>query len=674
MGIDTEIESLKIALTEHNYRYYVLDDPSVPDAEYDRLFRRLQQIESEHPELITSDSPTQRVGDRPLAGFEQVTHYQQMLSLGNAFNSEELGDFVRRVQDRLDTTSNIKFACEPKLDGIAVSLLYEEGELTRAATRGDGQTGEDITANVRTIQSVPLRLRGGGHPSILEVRGEIIMTRDGFESYNARAVENGEKPFLNPRNAAAGSLRQLDSRITSFRPLDIYCYAVGHVDGGQLADTQEGRLLQMRDWGFRVNQEIRFAANTDEMIQYHSGILERRNDLGYEIDGVVYKVDSIDQQNRLGQVSRAPRWAIAFKFPAQEEMTQVKDIEFQVGRTGSITPVARLEPVHVGGVTVSNATLHNMDEVERMDVHIGDTVVIHRAGDVIPKIARVIEDQRPDDARRVTLPAACPVCGSDVIRPEDEAVARCTGGLFCQAQIKASMKHFASRGAMDIDGLGDKLVEQMVDQGLVKDISDLYSLQVEQIAAMDRMGGKSAENLVRALEASKDTTLQKFLYGLGIREVGEATALNLSRELGSIDAIEAADIDRLQEVTDVGPIVARHIVTFFTQPHNLEVVQKLLDAGICWPAVEVSARESEKPLEGRTYVLTGTLSTMGRNEAKVYLQDLGATVSGSVSAKTFALVAGENAGSKLTKAESFGIPVLDEENLIDLLKEFGVLT
>ena len=672
MELVEEVRSLRESLIEHNYQYYVMDDPTVPDSEYDRLFKRLTEIESERPELVTPDSPTQRVGDVPLEGFSQVAHHQPMLSLGNAFNDQDLEDFVRRVLDRISNPGPIGFACEPKLDGIAVSLLYERGIFSRAATRGDGQTGEDITANVRTISSVPLRLRGSGHPLMMEVRGEIIMTRSGFDKYNAAALERGDKPFVNPRNAAAGSLRQLDSRITASRPLDIYCYAVGHVDQGSLAETQQGRLQQLRDWGFRVNPEIRFAANPTEMIAYHADILQRRNDLGYEIDGVVYKVDSLEMQSRLGQVSRAPRWAIAYKFPAQEEMTTVNDVEFQVGRTGSITPVARLEPVHVGGVTVSNATLHNMDEVERMDVRVGDTVVIHRAGDVIPKIVRVLADRRPPDARRITLPDVCPVCGSEVLRPEDEAVARCTGGLFCQAQTKASVKHFASRGAMDIDGLGDKLVEQMVDLGLIQTIADLYDLKVEDIASMDRMGGKSAANLIEAIETSKETTLQRFLYGLGIREVGEATALNLARELGTIGRIQSADEDQLQTVTEVGPIVTRHIVAFFSQQHNRDVIERLVNAGVNWPVTEPSAEITEQPLQGRTFVLTGTLSTMGRNDAKAFLQTLGATVSGSVSKSTSTVVAGENAGSKLVKAEALGVPIIDEESLIALLKEYGV--
>ncbi len=667
-----EIKQLRNELQAHNYRYYVLDDPSVPDAAYDRLYRRLADLERQHPQLITPDSPTQRVGDRPLDAFVQVDHYQPMLSLGNAFNEEDLEEFDRRARDRLAIDTAIRYACEPKLDGIAVSLVYEAGMFVRAATRGDGRTGEDITANIRTVKAVPLQMRGTGYPALIEVRGEVLMTKDGFDRLNAAARERGDKVFVNPRNAAAGSLRQLDTRITASRPLDIYCYATGHVEGGALSDTHEERLNQLRGWGFRVNPEVRFAACIADMTGYHKTILARRDKLPYEIDGVVFKVDRIDWQSRLGQVSRAPRWAIAYKFPAQEEITRVNGIEFQVGRTGAVTPVARLEPVYVGGVTVSNATLHNMDEMERLDVHVGDTVVVRRAGDVIPQIVRVLEERRPKDAVKAVLPAVCPICGSEIIRPEDEAAARCSGGLICPAQIKAAIKHFASRGAMDIDGLGDKLVEQMVNQGLIRTMVDLYALDQEEIASMARMGGKSAANLRNALENSKETTLQRFLFGLGIREVGEATALNLATAMKSLDRIREADLETLHNVSDVGPIVAQHIYSFFRQAHNAAVVEGLMAAGIHWPdAPEEAASPDARPLQGQTYVLTGTMETMTRDEAKVRLQQLGATVSSSVSKSTHCVVAGEKAGSKLTKATALGIPVMDEEALTKMLKRHG---
>lgn len=669
--IKQQIDQLREQLREHNYLYYVLDEPSIPDVEYDRLFQQLKQLETAHPELISSDSPTQRVGAQPLAAFQQVQHRIPMLSLDNVFNEEELIAFDRRIRERLNVEGEIQYVCEPKLDGLAVSLLYENGVLVQAATRGDGQTGEDITMNIRTIESIPLRLRGDDYPQILEVRGEVFMPKAGFNRLNEKAIERGEKTFANPRNAAAGSLRQLDSSITRQRPLDMYCYSVGYVEGGDLADTHHGNLMRLKGWGMRVNPEIEVASGANELQSYHDRILAKRNALEYEIDGIVYKVNDLKLQRELGFVSRAPRWATAHKFPAQEELTTLLGVEFQVGRTGAITPVARLQPVFVGGVTVSNATLHNMDEVARMDVRIGDTVIVHRAGDVIPKVVKVVLERRPNDAEPVLMPSVCPVCGSDITKAEGEAVARCSGGLFCQAQVKEAIKHFASRKAMDVDGLGDKLVEQMVDQGLIAHVSDLYRLKAEQLAAMERMGDKSAHNLITALENSKSTTLPRFLFALGIREVGEATALNLANYFGNLAALKQADADTLQQVPDVGPIVANHIAAFFQQDHNLEIIDALLAAGVHWQEQQAVDRDS-LPLAGKTYVLTGTLTQMTRDEAKQYLLDLGAKVSGSVSKKSDAVVAGEKAGSKLSKAESLGVPVLDETAFIQLLQEHGI--
>lgn len=670
-SVQAQIEKLRNELREHNYRYYVLDDPSVPDAEYDRLFHQLKKLEQEHPNLITSDSPTQRVGDKPLSVFTQVQHRIPMLSLDNVFSEEELIAFDQRIRERLKREAEIEYVCEPKLDGLAVSLMYENGVLIQAATRGDGQTGEDITQNIRTIDSIPLKLRGSDYPQILEVRGEVFMPKKGFENLNKAAAERGEKTFANPRNAAAGSLRQLDSRVTAKRPLDMYCYSVGYVEGGELAPTHYENLQLLKQWGLKVNGEIQLAVSAKELQRYHDKILQKRDQLKYEIDGLVYKVNDLQLQQQLGFVSRAPRWATAHKFPAQEELTKLIGVEFQVGRTGAITPVARLEPVFVGGVTVSNATLHNMDEVQRMDVRVGDTVVVHRAGDVIPKVVKVVLERRPENTQPVTMLQACPVCQSAIVKPEGEAVARCSGGLFCQAQVKEAIKHFASRKAMDIDGLGDKLVEQMVDQGLINHVSDLYKLKAEQIASMERMGEKSAQNLIEALQQSKNTTLPRFLFALGIREVGEATALNLANYFGSIEKIQQADAEALQDVPDVGPIVANHIATFFQQSHNLEIIEALINAGVNWPDIEV-VDKADLPLDGKTYVLTGTLSKMGRDDAKQYLQQLGAKVSGSVSKKSDAVVAGEKAGSKLAKAESLGILVLNEEAFIDMLNEYGI--
>jgi len=668
-----EIESLRQQLNEHNYRYYVLDDPSVPDAEYDRLMVRLRELESLHPELIIPESPTQRVGSAPQSAFATVVHEVPMLSLDNAFTPEDMRDFDRRVRERLGDLlpqtdlldpPAVEYTCEPKLDGIAVSLLYENGQLVRGATRGDGFSGEDITENVRTVPSIPLRLRGEGWPSVLEVRGEIYMPKASFEKLNAKAREQGERTFVNPRNAAAGSLRQLDPRVTASRALEMCCYGVGRVDGVQFSRHSEV-LERLNQWGLRINRESRVVKGVEACLDYYQNLGARRNDLSYEIDGIVFKVNELALQRELGFVSRAPRWAIAHKFPAQEEMTQVLDVEFQVGRTGAVTPVARLQPVFVGGVTVSNATLHNMDEIRRLDLHQGDWVIIRRAGDVIPQVVRVLAERRPDDARSISLPQYCPVCGSDVMQAEGEVVARCSGGLVCAAQQKEAIKHFASRRAMDIDGLGDKLVDALVERGLIANVADLYRLEATTVASLVRMGDKSADNLIRAIDKSRSTELQRFIYALGIREVGEATARTLAHHFGSLDALMAASEESLQQVPDVGPIVANHLYTFFQQADNLDTIAQLRELGVHWQ--DVTSRAQSDQLAGKTFVITGTLSQMTREEAKAALQALGAKVAGSVSAKTSYLVAGENAGSKLTNAQQLGVPILDEGALQQLL-------
>lgn len=674
---EKKINSLHEKLHYHNHRYYVLDDPEIPDSEYDKLFRELQAIEEKYPEAITPDSPTQRVGGQPLDGFKQVKHLIPMLSLGNAFTEEEVAAFEKRLIDRLDADidgdgdesdaiEQLEYTVEPKLDGLAVSLLYENGILTQGATRGDGETGENITENVRTINSIPLKLSGTSIPEKLEVRGEIYMPKASFEALNKKARKEDEKTFVNPRNAAAGSMRQLDSRITASRNLAMYCYATGLIEGSDLPNTHSAAMQQLKDWGFRICPDIKVVQGAKGCIQYYEEIQEKREKLSYEIDGVVYKVNQLSLQKQLGFVSRAPRWAIAHKFPAQEEMTRLKEVEFQVGRTGALTPVARLEPVFVGGVTVTNATLHNMDEIQRKDVRIGDMVIVRRAGDVIPEVARVVPNKRPENAEVITMPEKCPVCESLVEQIEGEAASRCTGGLFCPAQQKQAIKHFASRKAFDIDGLGVKLVEQLFDEALIKNISDLYQLSTNQLEILERMGEKSAQNLVDALEASKQPSLGRFIYSLGIREVGETTAKSLAQYFRSLDLIAKADEEELQKVDDVGPIVAKHLVSFFKEPHNQDVISSLLVAGI-----EPQAPEEIKgglPLEGNTYVLTGSLQKLKRNDAKAQLESLGAKVSGSVSKKTTAVFAGEKAGSKLTKAEKLGVAVYDEDELVKLLE------
>ena len=661
---ERRIEELREQLRLHNYRYYVLDAPLVPDAEYDRLFRELRQLEEQYPDFITEDSPTRRVGDKPLPGFQEVRHSERMLSLDNVFSDLELADFNRRVRERLGTDKPIAYTAEPKLDGLAISLRYENGKLVQGATRGDGERGEDVTSNVRTIESIPLRLLGDDYPAVLEVRGEVFMPKAGFEKLNELARKAGEKGFANPRNAAAGSLRQLDPRLTAKRPLAFYAYGLGQV-AEAIAGGHAEAMLALRKLGIPVSPELKYLEGIDQCLEYYANILARRDTLPYEIDGVVYKVDSFDEQARLGFVSRAPRWAVAHKFPAQEELTVVEDIEFQVGRTGAVTPVARLKPVTVAGVTVSNATLHNMDEIERKDVRIGDTVIIRRAGDVIPEVVQVVPDRRPKGAKKPALPTRCPDCGSDVLRVEGEAVARCSGGLYCNAQRREGIKHFASRKAMDIEGLGDKLVEQLDEKGLVKTVADVYALKAGDVASLERMGEKSAQNLVAALEKSKSTTLPRFLYALGIREVGEATARSLANHFLTLEAIEQADEEALQQTPDVGPIVASHIASFFRQEHNIEVLQQLLAAGIHWPAIE-RPDALARPFADKSFVLTGALSRP-RDQIKAQLEGLGARVAGSVSKMTDYVVAGEAAGSKLAKAQDLGIEILDEEQLQEMI-------
>ena len=661
---------LRDIITEHNYQYYVLDDPRVPDAEYDRLFRELQDLEAQYPDIVTPDTPTRRVGASVETTFEEVVHRIPMLSLDNAFSDEELRDFDRRVRDRLKTEDDIEYVCEPKLDGLAVSLHYESGVLTRAATRGDGYTGEDITANIRTIPSVPLRLRGDNVPELVEVRGEVYMPREGFETLNKRLADKGEKTFVNPRNAAAGSLRQKKPTVTARRPLELCAYSVALEDESRLPATHWEGLQQVSAWGFRINPEMRRANGAEDCLQAYNELMDKRPSLPYEIDGIVFKVNSLALQRQLGFVSRAPRWAIAQKFPAQEELTVIEDVEFQVGRTGAITPVARLKPVFVGGVTVSNATLHNMDEIQRLGVRIGDTVFVRRAGDVIPQVVKVVAERRPDNAREVQLPDACPVCQSDIVQIEGEVVARCSGGLFCPAQRKEAIRHYASRKALDIEGLGDKWIDILVDRELVTTVADLYLLKKADLTGLERMGDKSAGNLIDAIDRSRHPVLWKFLYALGIREVGEATAKALASHFGTLEAIGEADEDALQSVSDVGPIVAGHIRSFFDQTHNQETIQALKDAGVQWQTEEITA--SEEPLKGETWVLTGSLSDMTRDDAKAKLESLGAKVAGSVSGKTSCVVAGEAAGSKLTKAENLGVPVMDESAFVEFLGTHGL--
>jgi len=664
MSLQQQIDTLRQDLRRYEYEYHVLDNPTIPDAEYDRLFHQLKALEAAHPELITADSPTQRVGAKPLSGFAQIRHEIPMLSLDNAFSDEEFYAFVKRIEDRLIRLPEpLTFCCEPKLDGLAVSILYVNGVLTQAATRGDGTTGEDITANIRTIRNIPLQLLMDNPPVRLEVRGEVFMPHAGFERLNQQALEKGEKTFANPRNAAAGSLRQLDPKITSKRPLVLNAYGIGIAEGVDLPNTHYERLQWLKSIGIPVNPEIRLCNGTDEVLDFYRDIQNKRSSLGYDIDGTVLKINDIALQEKLGFISKAPRWAIAYKFPAQEELTRLNDVEFQVGRTGAITPVAKLEPVFVAGVTVSNATLHNGDEIERLDIAIGDTVVIRRAGDVIPQIIGVLHDRRPADARPIVFPETCPVCDSAIVRIEGEAVARCTGGLFCAAQRKEALKHFVSRKAMDIDGVGGKLIEQLVDRELVHTPADLFKLDLTTLTRLERMGAKSAENALASLEKAKNTTLARFIFALGIREVGEATALNLANHFKTLEALQNADLEALQQVPDVGEVVANRILAFWHEPHNVAVVNDLIAQGVHWETVETK-EVTENRFKGKTVVLTGTLTQMGRNEAKALLQDMGAKVSGSVSAKTDFVIAGDAAGSKLTKAQELGVTVLTEEEFL----------
>jgi DNA ligase (NAD+) len=661
-SVHARARKLHAELHEQHYRYYSRDDPLIPDAEYDQLLRDLQSLEAQYPQLISPDSPTQRVGAAPLKAFGEVRHELRMLSLDNAFSDDELLDFDRRVRERLET-DEVEYAAEPKLDGLAVSLLYQGGRLVRAATRGDGVSGEDVTQNVRTIASVPLKLAGRSIPEVLEVRGEVYMSHAGFEDLNQQARAAGQKLFVNPRNAAAGSLRQLDPAITARRSLEMFCYGVGKVAGGTLATTHTDILSQLQGWHLRVYEDVQRVSGVSGCIAYYQRYEQQRDSLPFEIDGVVFKVNRLQQQQSLGFVARAPRWAIARKFPAQQRETRVLGIEVQVGRTGALTPVARLQPVFVGGVTVTNATLHNEEEVQRKDVRSGDAVIVRRAGDVIPEVVSVIREKRPAGATKFHLPVTCPVCHSHVVRLEGEAVARCSGGLFCPAQRKEAIKHFASRRALDIEGLGDKLVEQLVEKERVSHVSDLYRLTVDDLAGLERMAEKSAANLVEALHNSKSTSLPRFIYALGIREVGEATAQTLAREFGDLDALMAADIETLEAVRDVGPVVAKRIHEFFAEQHNRDVIAALREAGVHWPAVE---KPRAQPFAGKTFVLTGTLS-MPRAELKEKLQSMGAKVTGSVSKKTDYVIVGENPGSNYDKAIKLGVEVLDEAACVEIL-------
>ena len=666
-SLRVELESLKEQINSYNYQYYVLDEPSVPDAEYDRLFKRLKEIEQDNPDWVTSDSPSQRVGAAPLDSFQQIRHKLPMLSLDNAFNDEDLTSFESRLKTRLSSDADIEFVAEPKLDGIAVSLYYEEGVLVYGATRGDGETGEDITQNVKTIQSIPLKLRGEGYPRQLEVRGEIFMPKAVFEALNEEAIEKDEKVFVNPRNAASGSLRQLDSSITAKRKLSMCSYSVGFVENGDLPDSHSETMERLAQWGFVISDELRVVSGAQGCIEYYQSLAERRDQLSYEIDGIVFKVNHFELQQELGFISRAPRWAIAYKFPAQEEITLLENVDFQVGRTGAITPVARLKPVFVGGVTVSNATLHNMDEIRRLDLKIGDYVVVRRAGDVIPKVVKAVIEKRSENVLDIVAPDKCPICNSPVEQEEGETIARCSGNLVCSKQLKEAIKHFVSRKAMDIDGLGDKLVDQLVEKELIENVADLYRLTSNQLVLLERMGEKSSKNLVAAIQASQKTTLARLIYALGVREVGESTARTLARSYTDIDALSDATEEDLQKLDDVGPIVAKHIHTFFSVDGNRKLIEQLFSLGL---ELEVEkSSQNEASLDGLTFVITGTLPNMSRDEMKNLLLSRGAKVAGSVSSKTSYLVAGEAAGSKLKKAQDLGIEILDEDAVQKMLSD-----
>lgn len=666
-----QLVQLKNKIEEYNYQYYVLDQPTVPDAEYDRIMRQLQNLEMLSPELITQDSPTQKVGGALDSAFQPIKHLTAMLSLDNVFSDAEFNAFNQRIYNRLSNTSELDFTCEPKLDGLAVSIVYQNGLLVSAATRGDGKQGEDVTHNIRTIKSIPLKLRGN-FPALLDVRGEVFMPKKVFKQLNLKAKETGTKVFVNPRNAAAGSLRQLDPKICAERSLAVYFYAIGSSENDStnsetvLANAHYKRLMQLKSWGLPICPEIKMVSNAQQCLDFYQDILNKREQLSYEIDGVVYKVNQISIQQELGFVAKAPRWAIAHKFPAQEEMTRLLAVDFQVGRTGAITPVARLEPIFVGGVTVSNATLHNMDEIGRLGIKVGDTVVIRRAGDVIPQIASVVIEKRPNDAKIINAPSHCPVCSSIIEKEDDQAIYRCSGGLVCDAQRKQAIKHFSSRKAMDIEGLGDKLIDLLCDENLLKTVADIYRLGQGDLVSLERMAEKSADNVINAINKSKWTTLAKFVYGLGIREVGEVTAMNLANHYQTIEAIQAAKQTELEMIKDIGEIVAKHIVNFFLNVENRKVVSDLIELGINWPEVEILTKD-QQPLLNQTWVLTGTLTQMNRNEAKQQLQQLGAKVSGSVSKKTTTVVAGDAAGSKLTKANELGVEVMDENQFVIFL-------
>lgn len=674
-ALQQEAEQLRQSLRDWNHQYYVLDDPSVPDAEYDRVFSRLQALESEFPALRRDDSPTQRVGGAALKAFAEFRHALPMQSLNNAFSEADVEDFDRRVREGLGQ-ADIAYVAEPKLDGLAIALVYENGVFTRGATRGDGETGEDVSANLRTIRAIPLRLRSDATqppPAVLEVRGEVYLPHEGFRKMNEEAEKLGGKLFVNPRNAAAGSLRQLDPQMTAKRPLAFYAYAVGVVRGATLPTTHWALLQQLRAWGLPISSLAQRVQGLSGCLAFYQQMQAQRSALPFDIDGVVYKLDDLAAREELGSVSRAPRWALAHKFPAEEALTVLQNVEFQVGRTGALTPVAKLVPVFVGGANVANATLHNIDEIERKDVHIGDTVVVRRAGDVIPEVVRVLIERRPEHAQAIRLPSQCPVCGAEVERVEGEAVARCSNGLSCRAQLHGALLHFVSRRAMDIEGLGEKLLAQLIETGLVRSPADIYALQAQTLAELDRMGEKSAQNVVAAIENSKHSRFERFLYALGIRDVGEATARDLARHFGRLpELIAAAQSDAASEhradlkpkdrypllraVPDVGHIVAAHVAHFFNEPHNLAVVEALLAAGIEWPAPRTA---SGGALSGRTFVITGTLTGMSRDAATALIETHGGKVTGSVSAKTDFLLAGADAGSKLAKAERLGVSVID---------------
>lgn len=673
--VTEQLTSLRNLIRHHEHCYYVLDAPEIPDSEYDKLIKQLQKIEQQYPNLITIDSPTQRVGGTPLTQFASIKHELPMLSLDNVFDESSFIAFNKRVKDRLHYNENeqVEYCCELKLDGLAVSILYENGKFSKAATRGDGTTGEDITANVRTIKTIPLVLIGENIPARLEVRGEVFMTHKGFAKLNADAEKRNEKVFANPRNAAAGSLRQLDPKITARRPLSFYCYGVGIIEGSSLPDTHYDRLMQFKAWGLPVSDKVEKQQGAQAALDYFKKIGEQRMSLDFDIDGVVIKVNSIALQNELGFVARAPRWATAFKFPAQEEVTQLNKVDFQVGRTGAITPVARLEPVSVAGVIVSNATLHNSDEIARLGIREGDYVTVRRAGDVIPKIVAVILDRRPADTKEIVFPTHCPICGSLIVRDEGQAISRCAGGLICPAQRKEALKHFVSRRAMNVDGMGDKIIEQLVDKDYVKTPADLYKLNLPTLCSLDKIGEKSANNLLNALNASKNTTLSRFIFALGIPNVGEVTAENLVNQLGNLSAIENASLEQLQTVNDIGVVIAESIIDFFQEPHNRNVIEQLTseEINIHWQDVTPQTQTTivDSPFSGKTVVLTGTLSLLTRDEAKNKLKQLGAKVTGSVSKNTDLVIAGEAAGSKLDKAQELGIKVIDEQEMLNLLAE-----